>query len=273
MPIYEQTPIRLQATLIGSPPVVPIDNNTGATPKFWRGSSVGFAIAIFDSMGNPVDLTNIVSGQLQLFLFKSQSALIPLVSKSLAGSDLYPLITKAGWENGTQQNATFLLEPGDTDQGLGGAASAPFWIVLNGITQDGSVLVYAAGPCTIYNASSALPASALPTPSFDEQNNASGNTTITPTSNLHMQLLTLSGSARTSNAIVTFAGLSPGALVTVLVDAAGAPPGIDLEFFIGSLAGANPFAFSTDGGTTRALFRFYFDGATLQPLEQVNPAY
>ena len=47
----------------------------------------------------------------------------------------------------------------------------------------------------------------------------------------------------------------------------------NVQIFIGSLSGANPFAFNTSGGTTRALYRFYFDGANLQPLEEVNPAF
>lgn len=273
MPIYEQTPIRLQIALAGNPPVIAIDTNTGNTPKFWRASSVGIAIGIFDASGAPVDLTNLVLGGLQLALYKTQADFLPLISKGLAGSDIYPLITTEGWQDGTQQNATFILSPGDTDQSLGAEPSADFWLVVNGITQSGAVIVYAAGPCTIYNAANQLPPSTLPTPSFNAQTLNSGNTTITPESNLHTEVITITGAPRTSNVIVTQAGLSAGALVTVLLIVNGSVPGVTLEFFIGSTMGANPFSFSTDGGTTRAMFRFYFDGAVLQPLEAINPAY
>jgi hypothetical protein len=79
--------------------------------------------------------------------------------------------------------------------------------------------------------------------------------------------------ARTSNLVLGFAGLTAGARVDVLVLAPGAAPDIILELFVGTLAGENPFAFNTSGGTTRCLFEFYFDGATLQPLRQTNPPY
>jgi hypothetical protein len=274
MPIYEQTPILLQVSLLSDPPVTPININTNGAPKFWRASSVGIAIGIFDASGNPVDLSNLApDGELQLFLFKSSNALVPLVSKTIAGADLYPLITREGWEDGTQKNCTFVLSPGDTDQGLNGAASADFWLVLNGITEDGSTILYAAGTCTIYNASNALPASSLPTPSYNTQDSNAGNLTVTPTSNLHTEVITLSGVARTSKAILTFAGLTRGAILTILIEGSGAAPGINLELFIGSLAGSNPFRLLTDSETTNAMYRFYFDGATLQPMESIIPAY
>lgn len=270
MPIYEQTPIRLQATLSGSPPVAPLDVNTGTTPKFWRGSSVQIQVGIFDAFGAPVDLSNLA--KLQLFLFKSSTDLVPLVTKEIAGGSLTAL-TSLGWANGTQQNATFALTPGDTDQGLGGATSAPFWIVLNGVTNAGNQVLYVAGPATIFLASNALPSSAMPTPSEFAVACTAGNYAVTPGSNLHLEVISVAGAARTSNVIVGQAGLSKGARVDVLVDASGAAVGITLQFFVASLSGANPFSFSTDGGTTRALFKFYFDGANLQPLEAVNPAY
>lgn len=275
MPIYEQTPIRLNATLVGNPPVPPVDDNTGAAPKFWRASSVGIAVGIFDAMGNPVDLTNLVaSGKLQLFLFKNSSDLVPLFAKEIDGADLMALITTAAWQDGSQQNALFILDPADTDQGLAGAAQADFWLVLNGVTDTQSEVLYAAGPVTIFNASKALPVAASITPSRHAQELDAGNITVTPTSNIHLEVVTVGGAgARTSNIIVGQAGLTDGARIDVLVLAPAAPGAIDIEFFVGSLAGANPFAFNTSGGTTRALFKFYFDGALLQPLEVVNPAY
>ncbi len=271
MPIYEQTPIRLQVNLVGSPPVYPIDQNTGAAPRFFRASSVGIAIGIFDAAGNPVDLSNLA--KLQLFLFKSATDLVPLVTKEITAEDLYPLITAEGWAAMTQQNGTFSLTPAETDQALGAQTSAGFWLVLNGVSEAGAQILYAAGPCTIYLASSALPASAMPTPSEEELDCSVGDVTVTPASNIHTAIINLSGAARTSNVIVGQAGLTKGARVDILVLAPAIASGVNLQFFVGSLAGANPFAWSSDGGTTRYLCRFYFDGALLQPLEQINPPF
>lgn len=270
MPIYEQTPIRLQVQLIGSPPVAPFDLNTGATPKFWRGSSVSFAVGLFDAAGNPIDISNLA--QLTLSLYNAADSLVSLVTKTILGVNLTSLTT-LGWNNGTQQNATFIFTPGDTDQGLDGATSAPFWIVLNGVTNSGNELLYIAGLCTIFNASSALPASELPTPSENAGSLAAGNYTVTPGANIHLEVITVSGGARTSNIILGQAGLTKGARVDLLILVGSISGVVLLEFFVGSLAGSNIFAFSTAGGTTRALFKTYFDGANLQPLEAVNPAY
>lgn len=274
MPIYSQTPIRLKVDLVGPPPVYPIDENTGIAPKFWRCSTIGIAVGIFDASGDPVDLTNLaLTGKLQLLLFKDQLALVPLWTKEVAGPDLIPTISVNGWQNGTEQQAVFPLTKADTDQALGGGTQADFWMVLNGITDDGDPLLYAAGPCTIYNAALSLPVQQNVSPSFGEQDLDVGNANVVPTSDLHLEVITVGGAARTSNVIVGFTGLTAGAIVSILLLAPGAVDAIDIQFFVGTLAGANPFAFNTSGGTTRALFKFYFDGVTLQPLEQVNPPY
>ena len=272
MPIYEQTPIRLQVILVGNPPVTPLDQLTGSAPKFWRGAPIGVDVGIFDAFGDPVDLSNLAS--LSLSLFRDASALVPIATKTIAGVDLYPMITSLGWANGTQANATFDFTASDTDQTLDGQKSADYWIVLEGVTNGGASIIYAAGVATIFLASSALPISQRTTPTENEQSLNVGNITVTPASNIHLEVVTVGGSGgRTSNIVVGQAGLTKGARVDVLLLAQGAPAAIDVQFFLGSLAGANPFAFNTSGGTTRALFRFYFDGAALQPLEQVNPAF
>lgn len=279
MPTYAQTPIRLQLVLIGNPPVFPIDANTNLAPKFWRSSNVGIDVGIFDAAMNPVDLSNLnpatgPKGRLILQLYKSQTDLVPLVVKQIDGSVIYPLITTQGWQGGTQQNATFALSAAETDQALGGLGSAPFWMVVNAILPDNSLVAYGAGPCTIYNAASTLTPSTMPTPSFDRQNLNVGNITVVPTSNIHTEEVTIGGAGgRTSNIIVGQNGLVAGAHVWLLLLAGGAPGAIDVQIFVGSLAGPNPFAFNTSGGTTRCLFHFYFDGVNLNPLEQFNAPF
>lgn len=270
----EYTPIRLQAVLIGQPPVPPIDYNTGSAPQWWRCSSVGIAVGLFDALGNPLDLGNLApGGSLQLSLYRNQGDPVPVWTKTIVGSSLYPLITTAGWQNGSQQNANFLLSAGDTDQGLDGGQSRAFWLVLNGNSVAGNLILYAAGTVTIFNAATQLPPSSLPTPSFHETFQSVGNSTITPTSNLHTEQITVSGSARTSNLIISQAGLAIGARLDLLIVADAAVTGIIFQIFIGSLGGPNPFAFDTSGGSKRGIYRFVFDGANYRPVEQLNPAY
>lgn len=274
MPIYDQTPIRLRIDLIGPPPVAPIDDNTGQAPQFWRCSTVGVAVGIFDASGDPVDLTNLAAtGKLQLMLFSSQLALVPLWTKEVDGPDLIPTIGVNGWQNGTEQQAVFSLSKAETDQALGGGTSADFWMVLNGITDAGIPILYGAGPCTIYNAALSLPVPSNVSPSASNQDLDVGNLTVTPTSDLHTAVVNVGGAARTSNLIIGGSGFTEGARLDLLLLAPGAVAAIDIQIFLGSISGENPFAFNTSGGTTRCLFRFYYQDAAWHPLEQVNPPY
>ena len=123
--VLQQIPIRLQINLVSSPPVAPIDANTGAAPRFWRGQTVALDVGIFDAMGNPVDLSNLAS--LQAVLQPSQDSPYAVVSKTILASSeaITTLISTLGWNNGTQQNATFEFarkQPGDTLQPARAAA-------------------------------------------------------------------------------------------------------------------------------------------------------
>ncbi len=210
--------------------------------------------------------------QIQVLLQKTATSLAPLVTKTILAAAISPLTT-AEWTSGLNQQATAVLTPADTDQGLEGNASADFWVIVLGITTGGSKIVYGAGALTIFNAVSQIPVPIAVTPSQNTQDNNGGNTMVVPTSNIHLETINIGGIARTSNIVVGIAGLGLGARVDLLLLAPGAPADIDIQIFVDSLAGANPFAFNTAGGTTRALFKFYFDGATLQPLEAINPPY
>jgi hypothetical protein len=268
--IYEQTPIRLQVTLAGTPPVLPVDQSTGNAPQFWRASSVVFAIGIFDAFGNPVDLSNLA--QLQLSLFQSASALVPLVTKTIAGADLYPLITALGWSNGTQANANFVFLPADTDQGLGGLDSASFWLVLNGTTNAGALVLYSAGAVTINNASNALPIAQNLTPSYNASGNSAGNQTVQPSSNIHLEDLTITGAARTTNVIISGVGMIKGARVSLLVHLP-ATADIVLSFRDSTLGGTELFNLNTNAGVNRAILHCCFNGSAYIPIEAVYPAY
>jgi hypothetical protein len=266
MPIYEQTPVRLDATLAGASPGQAVDQNTGSAPALWRGSSVAVQVGVFDADGIPIDLSNLAF--LKLLLFKTPDDLVALFEKTLT-ADYIGAVSSVGWAAGTEQNATFSLSPSDTDQSLGGGAFSDFWLVLEGITTSGNVIIYSAGPASINNAGLALPASNMTTPSQHAQTNYAGNSSVVPSSNLHTEIVSIGGSARTSKIIVTQTGLSPGARVDVLVVRGSAVPSIVLELRLVTASGAKPFQFdTTTDAATR--FSFYFDGSNLQPLEAVK---
>lgn len=193
MPIYEQVPIRLKINLASNPPEYPLDANTGSLPRFWRSQAIKLNLGLFDAFGAPVDISNL--DYLQVHLFRSANDFVPLVSKTVTDLDSSwrPVITDSGWQDGTQQNASVTLDPADTDQGLYGTNYASFWLVVQGKTDEEVVLTYAAGPCVIYNASSALPVGPTNYVSFHEQEQSTGDSAITPLSMQHLEVVEVIG--------------------------------------------------------------------------------
>src|SRR4051812_42969130 len=103
MPIYPQIPVRLQASIISDPPVVPTDANTGKQISFWRAQGINISVGIFDANGVAVDLSNLQ--YLQLIIQESQDALVASVVKQVDAGSIIPVITKAGWDAGIAQQA------------------------------------------------------------------------------------------------------------------------------------------------------------------------
>lgn len=257
MAVYEQIPIRYEIDLVSTPPVPPIDANTGAAPRFWRGQTVAINGGIFDSSGNPVDLSNIVT--LQVILQAASDSLYPLVTKTLTSDDdeINTLITLAGWRNGTQWNFQAILEAADTDQSLEGGYSLAYWMIVKGVTGAGAPIIYSAGPVTIFNAGSDLPVPDPHLTSRHAQTNATGDFTITPTSQLHKEIVTIDGAARTSNAIMGISGIQDGAeLTVVLLLPATADIIID---FRNNLVGNPVISTIETGSVLQCRLKYYFD--------------
>lgn len=277
MPIFEQIPIRLALSTVSNPPVTPLDYNTGRTPKFWRSQTVAIAVGVFDAQGVPADLQNIAS--IQLILQKSQASLVPLAVKTITApgdGDFSTQITTAGWQNATQQNALFVLDAADTDQALEGQSEANFWIVVRGVTEEGAPLIFGAGPVVIYNASSSLPLGPTNYVSRNEQDSDEPtDVTITPTSQQHTEVLTVSGDAGTRNVLLGNSGVVAGAVIMALVYLPETSAEDEIVLNFKSVDAGNPtiFTANTTGGVTRALFKFSFDGANWTPLEATQPAY
>ena len=230
-----------------------------STPRVWRAGAVALNVGIFDPSGNPVDRANLSS--LMAVLQPAQLSPYSIWTKTLLASagQIITLITGAGWENGTQWNAQFLLSAADTDQGLGGEQSQDYWLSIIGMNaSDGSPIVYAGGVVTIYNPGGSLPSpAAAAITSRNPQATSTGDFTVTPLSQLHKEIITVSGSARTVNCILGIAGIQDGAeLTTVFV--LPATPGITINIRSGIVS--NPIIAVVDTGTVlQERLKFYFD--------------
>ncbi len=255
MPTYEQTPIRLQFSLASNPPAYPLDANTGNAPRLWRSSSASIAIGIFDALSQPLDLSNVAV--LQLVIQKAYNILTPLVVKTLITADFLDMTT-AGWRAGTEQQATFVLTPADTDQGLGAAEAAGFWVALQGRTISGAVITYGAGPLTIFDAGTMLPSPLAGYVSRHRQNWVSGDIAAVPTSNNHTEIVDVSGASSVRGIVLPIPGIADGALLR-LIAALPTIPGITLNVYSGTLSGPIIATIATTVSAAAAVAQFYYD--------------
>lgn len=260
MPIYEQIPIRLEIDLVSTPPVPPIDANTGQKPVFWRGNSIALQVGLFDAQGNPVDMSNIET--VQVILQQAQSSAYPLVVKTLtSGADqIAQLITIQGWRNDTMQNFIAEFTSADTDQSLAGGSFLDYWLIVQGTTSDGNVLIWSAGAVTIYNAGSSLPIPNSGLTSRHAQTVGNGDFTITPTSQLHKEIVTVVGTADTFNGILGINGVQDGAELTIMW---GLPATENIVVNIRSGVLGNPVLCEVDtGNVLTGRTKFYYNAQT-----------
>lgn len=269
--IYQQMPIRLQANLISSPPVTPIDANTGLTIKFWRAQGINVQVAIFDADGNIVDLSNLT--YLQLQVQPASTSLVTSFTSTVNAGDLFPVIDAAKWRNGTAWQAQFILSAAQTDLGLGGASEAPYWLQLVGMTTGGVPIVYAAGNITVYNPG--LP----PSPPAnlvgeDIYTNAGGSVNVIPDAQIYLGIVNVSGAPETRDIVVSAAGLVAGARISLLFNLP-ATAGINLRVFNQSTAGTllTTISSQADGFLPTSLVDLHFDGANLKRLSLLQPAF
>lgn len=273
MPTYNQLPIRLEADLISAPPVTPVDANTGLPIQFWARQGITVQCAVFDVSGNCVDLSNL--SYAQLVIQQAASSLAPSVVKTVMAGSIIPVITRAAWLAGTAAQVSFTLSAAETDLGLSGANSAPYWIQFQGLTTGGAPIVYAAGTITVYNPGTSIPPPAAnPYVSFHASANGSGNTTIVPTTQVHTEVIAVSGAARTSAFLITAAGLAAGARVGLRFNLP-ATAAINLQIYDQTLMGTLLTTVTTaaDGFTPTAKVNLYFDGSNFQRDELIIPAF
>lgn len=259
MTITAQTPIRLQMSVVSNPPVSPIDANTGNLPKWWRAANVSLQCAIFAPDGTAVDLT--AATAVQLIIQPTPSSSYALLNKTVLAAAIIKTITVAGWQAGTAQQFTFSLTNAETDFDLGGAESAQFWLSIRVYTSPTAFATYGAGYVEVFNPGLILPIVTPGLVSYHTTANSSGNSTITPTSLVHTEQLTLTGGATVRNIILDPTGLTKGTSVDVATVMAGLTNGATINFYAASTGGPLLLTFSKLNSENNALFRFTYDGA------------
>lgn len=273
MPLYNQMPVRLEATLISAPPVEPVDANTGQPIAFWRAQGLQVLVAIWAADGSSVDLSNLE--YLQLIIQPAFDSLVPSITKTIEAGDIIPVITRANWNAGNAQQASFVLSKAETDLGLSGALQAPYWLILAGHTTDNANIIYAAGAIRVFNPGSAIPAPpTTPIVSAHEQTNGGGSSVVTPTSQNHLEEITVEGAAETRDIVVMATGLVEGAIVRLRF-VLPATAGINLRVFDQATSGTLLATITTqvDGFLPAARMQLWFDGASLKRDFLLMPAF
>jgi hypothetical protein len=256
--IYSQMPIRLRLSAASNPPMVPIDENTGSAPRFFRAQDISMSIGVFDNTGNAVDLSNL--SQLNLILQPLQnspviSAIVIILAAAITGT-----ITAAGWEDGSQANAVALLTAAQTDVGLSAMPSQDYWLIVQGVTAGGAVLTYGAGTVTVYDSGTQTPP-AVNYVDGNRQTNSSIISTIVPRSQIHTEILIVGGTTpRTASIVLGAAGMQLGSRMWVELPSPVA--GVTLNFYSGIISGPLVATYVTTGATDK--FVFYHDGVQWQ---------
>jgi hypothetical protein len=127
------------------------------------------------------------------------------------------------------------------------------------IDNSGNAFAYFQAPITL-RALNYMDTTTLPVgPTTNAQTNASGNTTVAPTSQLHTETLTISGGASVRNILVSSAGLVAGARIDLVLLFTGAN-GSQVKVYANTTGGALLFDFTRAGDEANALFTIYADG-------------
>lgn len=254
-PIFEQVPLRIQLKLISNPPVTPIDINTGEGPRLWRRQSARIDVAIFDSVNVAIDLQNLA--YFTITLQREQESPVAIWVKQINQADIEDTVTIADWLNGIAQQVSQVLTPADTDQGLDGETEADYWIIFQGFTEDNAPLIYGAGPITLFDPGQSLPAPSHGYVSRHAQANDAGNSTVTPTSQVHTEVFTVGGVARESDILLGINGVEDGAKLDVIFNL---PATADILLNLKTSITGNPTLIQVaTGDVLRLIIRLFYD--------------
>jgi hypothetical protein len=252
MSVLQQSTIRLQVSTASNPPVYPIDFNTGLSPEAWRATTLAIALGVFDPDGDPVDLSEI--DYIQLSVMDSASADQVLFTIQVDAEDIEEL-TVGAWRAGTGQNALFAITAAQMDVSLLALDSRAIWLRVVAV-RDGAPIVLGAGPFTVFNPGSALPMPAPAITSLNEQTTEDGNVTVTPGSQLHTEVITVEGDARTASVILGINGVQDGAKLFLTLVLPDTP---DITLNVRNVLIGNPVISTfTTGSVLKAYAQYYF---------------
>lgn len=252
MAVLQQTPIRLQVSTASAPAVAPIDYNTGLPPAAWRASTLAIGLGVFDAAGDPVAMTDV--DYLQLSVLEAADSDRALFTIQVDAADIDE-VTIGAWRAGTGQNALFEVTAAQMDLSLLALNSRAVWVRVVAVI-DGAPVVLGAGAFTVFNPGLALPAVTTAYTSLNEQTTDSGDLTVTPSTQIHTEVITVEGAARTSSVILGINGVQDGAKLFVTVNL---PDTADITLNFRNVLVSNPVISTiTTGSVLKAYFQYYF---------------
>lgn len=269
-PVLDAIPLRIQLAPVSNPPVAPIDRNTGEQPRIFQGQTAALEIGIFNSSNVAIDLSNLA--YLQVVILAAQNAPTALVVKQIDAADIVDTITIADWIAGVAQQATALLTAADTDLGLQGETELDFWLQITGFTQSDAPLIYGAGAMTIVASTGGLPFPQPRVTSRHAQSTAANDVTVTPTSPIHTEIISVSGVAREANVLISIVGAQDGAKLDIVFKL---PATLNILLDLKNVIGTNPTLIQVaTGDVLRLLVRLYYDAdlATWVVEQLVSPS-
>lgn len=157
------------------------------------------------------------------------------------------------------------------------SAAALELIRVNGVERNGSIecqtlltvevidnnanaFAYFQAPITLRALNYMQTITTLPVgPTSNAQTNASGDTTVAPTSQIHTETITISGAASVRNILVSSTNLVAGARIDLVLLFTGAN-GQQVKVYANTTGGTLLFDFTRAGDEANALFVLYADG-------------
>jgi len=267
---YEQLPIQVQLTLVSNPPVTPVDIQTGLPPQIWVRRCAAVQVALFNQYNASVDLSNLQ--YLQLVVSSSPSSVAPVITSTVYAPYIFSPVNYQEWIAGNQYQAVFNLSQAQTDISLYGLDSAQYWMSIQGLTNSGNMITYGAGYVTFYNPGYNVPAPSAFYVSYHAQTTATSSTfTVSPSSNLHTEWITLAGAGGNRSCVVSATAMSPGGHVYLRFSTASAY-GITINVYDTSINNPILCTYTSDQYTPAGELHLVWNGTNYQVIDTIIPA-
>jgi len=284
---YQQVPLNIQLTLISNPPSSislvthpnvnytlssssPTDINTGQIPQLWVRRGAQINVSIFNQYNSSIDLSSLA--YLQVVITANPSAITPIITSTVYPPNINSIVSYNAWTQGLQAQATFTLSNVDTDITLYGQNSAQYFMFIQGYTTSGNMITYGGGTCVFYNPAYNVPAPKATYVSFNAQTSSTTATVnVYPTSQLHTERITVTGSGYPRSIIVNTTGLIAGSHIWLRFSTTDT---LTIIFNVYDSSILNPIlvTLQTDQFTPSALVDLVYNGVYLQLNDTIIPA-